>query len=370
MRLLLLGELLLRRRQRDGLGLGLVLRASHRGGQISLRLGLPRLHHAPLIVPELVRGHRLRPSRGERAPGLRAPRRVPGFVHGFDVVRQRVSRAELFVAPGVLARERALVGVRSDVRDEELALEELLPASLVRARELGGLAAVRLAHVLREILRPGEGFVAAVVETPELRARRRRRRRRVRGGVTTPEGSPAAARTSACSRCISRRASAVDRPGVPPPRPSAPAEARWRAEGWWWWKGPPPNVPRGSPGVPPGPYGAGGFGMPEWARLPNPPAWRPYIDVGTNRLGTCAGAYPPAAGLDDEPPPGFGARSSIVARSAASARDRPRARREQGADQARSRSRKGGRGGRTDGDRPPTRRARTRPPRVARARCA
>ena len=82
--------------------------------------------------------------------------------------------------------------------------------------------------------------------------------------------------------------------------------------------GPPPGVPRGSPGHP-GPYSAGGFEMPEWARLPNPPAWRPYIDVGTNRLGTCAGAYPPAAGLDDEPPPGFCARSSIVARSAARA---------------------------------------------------
>ena len=369
MRLLLLGELLLRRRQRDGLGLGLVLRASHRGGQISLRLGLPRLHHAPLVVPELVRGHRLRPPRGERAPGLRAPRRVPGFVHGFDVVRQRVSRAELFVAPGVLARERALVGVRSDVRDEELALEELLPASLVRARELGGLAAVRLAHVLREILRPGEGFVAAVVETPELRARRRRRRRRVRGGGHHAGG---VARGSADERLFALHLAPRLRRGQAGRSPAEGERAGGGAvegggvvvvEGAAAQR--PARVPGGTPGaVRRGRVRDAGVGQaPESARVEAVHRRR------DEQVGNLRGGVPARGGVGRRAPAGI--RRPVLHR------------REIGRERARSAARApragGGPGALEEQERgarwanlrrpPADRRARTRPPRVARARC-
>ena len=167
-RALLLRQRSLGPRELRRLVLELILHPPHRRLHLALRLRLPALLSLSLLVPKLVRGERLSLARGEPASLHVASQRVPGVVQRLEVIGQGVPGAEALVASREGAREGPLVRVRALVRDEELALVELLLAPVVRARETRFLAAVVLANVLGEVLLPCELLSAARVRAHHL----------------------------------------------------------------------------------------------------------------------------------------------------------------------------------------------------------
>mmetsp|Transcript_14230 Transcript_14230/g.60903 ORF Transcript_14230/g.60903 Transcript_14230/m.60903 type:complete len:304 (-) Transcript_14230:218-1129(-) len=167
----LFGECLTRREKRRGFRLQVLLRGLHRTIHLVLGLLFPRFLRGFFLVPLFVYRESVFLLGVETAFGT--SQNLVIRVQGFDVVRQRVSSAEGFVAPRVRTRERPLVRVRALVRDEKLALEEALAAVGVRALEPRGLAGVMSPHVFAQILRPRERLRAPGVLAPGLLARNR-----------------------------------------------------------------------------------------------------------------------------------------------------------------------------------------------------